>query len=397
MTSSNIPSHVPPHLVYDYDWTDMGGEHDVYKHFGKLHDMPDIFFTPRHGGHWVATRYADMEHILSTPEDFSNKHQTLPKNPFVLPLLEHDGEIHKDFRTALAPFFTPKAIGDLEKVSRDLTTSLIDDFIANGECEFVDDFAQKMPIIILMNLLGLPMDDKPYLLPLSHDIVRSGNPELQNAAFAKVGEYIATRVIPARRANPGKDVFSALLTTKVDGGRPVTDEEIIGLGSVLIAAGLDTVASSLSFIAWFLAEHPAQRQQLIDNPALINNALEELLRRYSVPNVARMVLHDMEYKGIVFKAEDCILTPLSAAGIDENRYADASTVDFSRVDKKSLAFGRGPHQCIGSFLARTELRVFLQEWLKRIPHFEVKKGEQPIAVPGKGNGVRYLPITWKSA
>lgn len=396
MTANTVPGHVPQELVRDFNYVDMRGETDVYEHFRKLHDEPEIFFSPYHGGHWVVSRFDDLEYVLSNAEHFSNRHQSIPVNPIVLPLLEYDGAMHAEFRQVLAPFFSPKSISGLEQTSRNLTVELINGFYANGECEFVRDFSQLMPIMILMSLLGLSDEDRPYLLRISEDIVRSGDPATQGAAFERVAEYIGGRVIPARTANPGDDIFSAILAAKVCGGRSITPEEVVGFGSLLIAAGLDTVASMLGFITQFLAESPEHRRQLVDNPGLINDALEEMMRRFHIANVARVVAHDMEYKGVQLKAGDLILTPTAAAGIDPARYSDPFKVDFKRGDKRSLVFGRGPHQCIGSFLARTELRVFLQEWLKRIPDFSIKAGETPIAVPGKANGMRYLPLTWSA-
>ena len=125
--------------------------------------------------------------------------------------------------------------------------------------------------------------------------------------------------------------------------------------------------------------------------------MEELFRRHGVANVGRTVAHDLEYQGIQFKEGDFILTPTTSAGLDDRHYPDAMRVDFDRAEKKHVAFGRGPHQCIGSFLARTEIRVFMQQWLKRIPHFEIKAGEVPKVLPGKANRVTYLPLTWKVA
>jgi len=394
MSTSSVPLHVPKELVYDFDFVDMRGESDVYRHFSKLHDGPDIFYTPHHGGHWVATRFEDMDAILTNAADFSSIHQTVPPMPVTLTLIEWDGKLHADARKVLAPFFSPKSVSDLETVARDLTVRLIDGFIDKGECEFVRDFALQMPIIIVMSLMDLPVEDTPYLMQISEDVVRSVEPDVQVAAFQRVAEYIAERVLPLRRVNPGKDIFSAILAARIDNGREFSEAEIISFGTVLVAAGLDTVASTLGFLMEFLATHPSHRQQLIEDPALINDALEEIMRRFHLANIARVVAHDLEYKGIAFKAGDCILIPTSAAGIDPRRYPDPFTVDFGRGDKKTLIFGRGVHQCVGSFLARTELRVFLHEWMRRIPEFSVKAGETPIAVPGKANCLRFLPLTW---
>ena len=397
MTTSPIPAHVPRHLVRDFNYANLEGEKDIFEFYGRLHEGPDIFYTPHHGGHWVATRYEDMEHILSNAADFSSRHVTIPYPPINVPLLESDGALHTALRSLLQPYFTTKSIGALEKIATDLTVSLIDGIHGKGECEFTQEFALKMPIIIVMNLCELPDEDRAYLIQISDDMVRSVNTAIQNAAFARVFEYFQTKIIPARRANPGKDMISAIVHGKIEGGRNLTDMEALGLCSLLIAGGLDTVASMLGFIALFLARHPEHRAQLVADPSLIPTASEELMRRHQITGTGRIVARDIEYKGIALKEGDFILAPTALAGIDERRYPDARRVDFNRADKKHLVFGRGPHQCIGSYLARTEIKVFLAEWLKRIPHFAVKEGEEPLIIPGKANRVAYLPLTWPVA
>lgn len=397
MTMDEVPAHVPVNLIRDYDYTDMAGESDVFAFNHRLHEGPDFFWTPRHGGHWVATRYEDMDDILYRHEDFSSFHSSLPRNPFPLPLLESDEPVHSDYRNLLAPFFTPKRIGLLEQKARELTVALIDGFYARGECDFTREFGQKMPIMILMNLLDLPSSDTPYLLQLSEEIVRGGKPEIIQAAYMKLGGYIATQMLPARRASPGDDIFSALIAGKIQNGRALSDEELIAIGCLLIGAGLDTVASMLGFVAMFLARNPQHRRWIIERPDRLNEALEEMMRRHCIANLARVVLRDLDYKGIRFKAGDVIQLPTPAASLDEAHYPEAARVDFERKDRRSLVFGRGRHQCIGAFLARTELRVFLQEWLARIPDFEIRPGAQPTVVSGKANAVMELPLTWKVA
>ncbi len=396
MNTTNIPGHVPAALVRDFNYFDLRGETDLFQHFRNWQDGPDIFYSPHFGGHWVLTRYEDIEHALNTPEDFSSRYQTTPPNPSLVTMIEHDGQLHKDFRAILQPFFTPKNISALEKVATDLTISLIDGFHAAGECEFTSQFALKMPIIIVMSLCELPQQDTPYLLEIVDTLTRSGDAEQQAAAFGRLFGYLGEKIIPARAANPGNDMISAIIQGKVDGGRSPTPEEILGLCGLLIIGGLDTVASMLGFMALFLANNPAHRRRLIAEPAILNPAIEEMMRRHHIANVARVAARDLEYKGITIKKGDIVLTATSFAGVDEKHFPNAMTVDFDRADKKSLVFGRGPHQCIGSFLARTELRVFLTEWLKRIPDFEVKPGETPISLPGKANRVQYLPLCWQT-
>jgi cytochrome P450 len=394
MTTARIPAHVPPELVRDFDYYDLAAEPDVFRHFARLHDGPDIVYTPHHGGHWIATRYDDIERILGEPELFSSRHQTVPVTPVHVTLLEDDGALHADLRQLLQPYFSPRHVGELEKNATALTRSLIDGFYASGRCEFTQDFALRMPISLVMNLCELPEQDTPYLIQISDDMVRSRDVGVQQAAFSRVFQYFAESIIPARRARPGRDMISAIVHGRVEGGRALSDAEVLGLCSLLIAGGLDTVASMLGFIALFLARSPRHRQQLIDEPALLVPALEELMRRHHIANVARVVTRDVDFRGVPFRAGDLVLTPTTLAGIDERHYPNALEVDFTRADKRHLVFGRGPHQCIGSFLARTELRVFLTEWLRRIPHFEVEPGAQPVVLAGKANRVQFLPLVW---
>jgi cytochrome P450 len=143
-----------------------------------------------------------------------------------------------------------------------------------------------------------------------------------------------------------------------------------------------------------LARAPEHQELLAAKPELMPQAIEELMRRHQIANVARLVAKDTVFKGVAMKEGDMVLTPTSMAGLDERRYPDPLKVDFAREDKRSLVFGKGPHQCIGAFLARTELRVFFTEWLKRVPHFRVAPGAAPIAVPGRANAVSYLPLAW---
>ena len=395
VSSTERPDNVPADLVRDFDYADMGGEKDIFTRFKKLHDGPDIFWTPHYGGHWVVTRHEDMEHILSSAAEFSNRHTTLPKQPVQILVSESDGQIHADYRRLLQRFFLPKNVSILEGKIRELTHSLIDGFYDQGECEFADDFSLKMPIHISMSLLDLPMEDTPFMISVSQAALHSVDMQEKVQAYGQIFQYLAEKILPARKANPGEDIISAIIHGKVDGGRATTDEETLGICLALIAGSLDTVPAMLCFMTRFLAESPAHRRQLVEDPALINEAMDEMIRRHHLGNFTRVVINDMEYKGQHFKAGDIVMSPTTLAGLDERRYDDPMTVDFRREDKKHIAFGRGPHQCIGQLLARCELRVFLTEWMQRIPDFEIKAGEQPVMQSAAVNHMLYLPLTWK--
>lgn len=395
MNSFSVPAHVPSDRVRDFDYADLQGANDVYLHYKKLHDGPDIFYTPHYGGHWVVTRQDDMEKILANAAEFSNRHTTLPKQPVQILVSESDGPIHSDYRKLVQPFFFPKSVEALEQKVRDLTISLIDGFYAKGECEFTQDFALKMPVHITMSILDLPLEDAPFMISVADAALHSVDIQKKVEAYGQIFYYLAEKILPARKAKPGQDIISAIIHGKVDGGRATTDEETLGIVTALIAGGLDTVPSMLSFMTLFLARNPAHRQQLVDDPSLIPQAMEEMIRRHHLGNFTRVVVRDMEYKGLPFRAGDIVMSPTTLAGIDDQFYPDPLTVDFARADKKHLAFGRGPHSCIGVMLARSELRVFISEWMKRIPHFEIKAGEEPVVKAAAVNHVLYLPLTWR--
>ena len=177
-------------------------------------------------------------------------------------------------------------------------------------------------------------------------------------------------------------------------GRDYTPEETFGMMVNVIFGGLDTVAASIGFLTRHLAEHAELRRQLVDDRSLIPVAIEEFLRRFGIPNTARLITHDFEYGGVTFKRGEQIMLPKTLHGLDERRYADPLTVDLGRPASRHAAFGEGPHRCPGAGLARMELRVFLEEWLQRVPEFRIEPGLRPVTSSGQVNGMMSLPLAW---
>lgn len=393
----NIPSHVPPELVREFDFKkELTGSADSYRELARLHEGPDIFFTPDQGGHWVVTRFADMEAIFRNAADFSSRNALIPKGarPMNILPLESDAPLHTAYRTILYPYFTVDAVRKMEADAQEMATSLIEEIYPRGQCEFMNDFALKMPIKIFMRLVNLPDTDVPYLLKLADGFFHGESPEVQFASTAEMIGYVAQKM-EERKQNLGDDLLSAVLKgTAENGSRPLNQQEILGMATVLILGGLDTVASTLTWFAKFLAENESHRRQLIDSPDLINKAMEELLRRHHIGSQAREVCRDIVYKGITMKEGDMVLLPIVIAGLDERQFEDPWTVDFMRKDTKHLAFGRGPHMCIGAFLGRTELKVFIQQWLKRIPDFSVVPGQKPRILCGITHALDSLQLQW---
>lgn len=392
-----VPPHIPKELLIDFDIYDPpGGSDDPHMAWRRLRNGPDIQWTPLNGGHWILTRAEDIEFFWRNPDPFSSSSVNIPaelKPDRMLPL-EADPPEHTAYRALINLFFTPKAVAPLEREARQLTAQLIDGFYARGECEFISDFSMQLPITIFLHLVELPLADRDVLLRWTSDGARSKVEATRTQAYASIAEYLDDMIVE-RRTRHGEDMFSRVIRSEVF-GRPLTDVEIKAFCSAILFGGLDTVVSSLGFVAHFMATSDRHRRQLAEKPELIPGALNELFRRFSVTTNARLLARDFVYKGIEFKKGDRVSLGAPLHGLDERKFENPLEVDFSRSNSSDLAtFGFGPHRCPGSFLARTELKVFLEEWLKRIPDFGVKPGDKVVFNAGRINSVNYLPLVWK--
>lgn len=392
------PDNVPDELVVDFDFYALGDKPEgVQMAFAKLHEGPDIVWTPHHGGHWIATRAADIEAIQQDHEHFSHKHFTIPRNawdPMAIPL-GLDPPEHTPFRKLLMKAFTPQAVKAMTEVAKQTARDQIAILAPRGKCEFVADFAKILPIHVFLGMVNLPVEDKHYLLPLAETSSRSPSIEARAEAQGKMMAYLDS-YIDERMANPGDDLLSMIGQGEID-GRPITRDETMRMATLVMGGGLDTVASSLGFIAHFLASHPEHRADLVANPQLNPMACEELLRRFGLPNTSRALTMDYEYNGVQFRKDELILTPKCLSGLDDRLVENPAEVDFRRKPStiKHNAFGSGPHICPGAVLARREIMVFFDEWLPVIPDFELDPDDPPIMASGAVSGVLHLPLRWK--
>jgi cytochrome P450 len=281
-------------------------------------------------------------------------------------------------------------------------SELIDGFIGRGECEFDAEFAMPLPATAFLALMGLPQSELPRFLRIKDMIIRpqtllknpthEGAQELRKEAGREIYAFFGD-VIEERRKKPGIDMVSYLLETEIDGQR-LTREEILDVTFLLILAGLDTVTATLGCNVAYLAANPAQRRRIIEQPATIPGAVEELLRwETPVTAVPRIVKQEVEVHGVKLKKGEMVTLLLGASNVDAGEFTDPELVDFERERNKHLAFGGGPHRCLGSHLARMELEVALDVWHRRIPDYRVKPGETPRYSPGIRE-VQYLPLVW---
>ena len=395
-----VPPHVPQALVHDFNMFDPEEPGvDLFQSVRNLHErgLPDIFWTRNNGGHWVALKGEAISDIARDPENFSSKRMLVPdeqnfETPFFVPLMSDPPE-HGGYRAIAAPLFTPKRVGDLEEDVRALTAGLIDEIAARGQCEFMADFALQMPIIVFLRLLDLPLEDRPRLLEIAARIVQPpGEGERRDDAMQQMFDYLRP-ILAERVASPRDDVISSLVTG-LHNGRPLSPDEQLGLAATLLTGGLDTVAASLGFFARYLADHPESRRELREKPGKIGAAVEELMRRFTPTTHGRLVTHDINFHGVDMCAKDHITWMGGMFNFDHRQFPDPMTVDFDRKRAQHISFGNGIHFCMGAFLARMELKVFITEWLQRIPEFEVVPGAEVRYRPGINIAYDKLPLRW---
>jgi cytochrome P450 len=234
---------------------------------------------------------------------------------------------------------------------------------------------------VFLELLGLPVSRRDEFLALKDGIIRppardnAERIEMANATGQKI-YAVLQEAIDERHAEPRDDLISNFLTAEVDGHR-LTDEDVLDICYLFFLAGLDTVTASLDCMVAFLAQHPEHRQQLVDDPGLIPHAIEEMLRwETPVPGIIRITTQDTEISGCPIEAGRTVVVMIASANTDERVWDQADTVDFARPANKHIAFGGGAHRCLGSHLARLELRIVLEEWHQAVPSYAVPDGHE---------------------
>jgi cytochrome P450 len=354
-------------------------------------------------GGTIIARHEDVEFALRNADVFSSDMEAVSIGNVrpLIPLQVNPPE-HVKYRRLLDPLFAPKQVALLEADVRKLSNQLIDDFIDAGECEFNSAFAIPLPCTVFLRLLGLPLEDLDLFLEMKDNIIRPNGEAAQipEAEFTRIqaetGQRIYAyfnKVLDERERQPQDDMLTGFLEAEVDGHR-LTREDILDICYLFLLAGLDTVTASVGCMVSYLAEHPEQRQRLVDDPSRIPGAIEELLRwETPVPGVPRVVTKDVELSGERLEPGERVTVLIGSANIDERGFPEPADVDFARPANRHLAFGGGVHRCLGSHLARLELRVALEQLHERIPDYSIKPGEEPKYSMGI-RAVEYLPLVF---
>lgn len=353
-----------------------------------------LMWTNRNGGHWIVTRGELMRSVLADYERFSSKVLMVPREFGLDKLLpvSADPPEHRQYRSLINKAFAPATIRGVEDFVKEYTISLVERLRPRGGCDFMTDFAHLLPIVIFFRLADLPMEHHEYLNDLMGQVLHPVDSASQAEGFEKFTEYLLP-VIHARRAAPGSDVLSSIVQGTIN-GEAVTDEEAIKLSTALIVGGLDTTLALMSFTMNYLTSDPGLRHLLASQPDRIPDAVDEFVRRFPIGVNTREVRIDHEADGVMLRAGDLITTPQILHGLDDREYPNPEKVDIDRSTGGNSAFGHGIHRCPGSFLAKTELRILLAEWLPRIPDFEIEPGAKVVVVPGITAGFHHLPLRW---
>jgi cytochrome P450 len=373
---------------------------DPYPIQNDLRQRCPIAHTRRFGGGWLPTRYEDVAAIAYDTERFSSRaiivsHFRPPRELAPVggsPPISSDPPFHHDARKLLLPAFTRSAVARLEPATRAFCDSLIDGLAGQDVVDAAQDYAQHIPMRVIADMLGFPPEDGPQFREFVEDLMEGINlpPDERITRVSRLFEYLLDQV-HEHLGNPRDDLTSYLINAELY-GRKLDPDHVTGTMALLLIAGIDTSWSAIGASLWHLARTPADRERLAAEPGLLRVAIEEFLRAYAPVTMARLVKQDMHWRGADMKADDWILLSFPAANRDPAQFDRAGEVIIDREVNRHAAFGLGIHRCVGSHLARMELRVALETWLARIPSFTLA---DPAAVKwsaGQIRGPRALPL-----
>jgi cytochrome P450 len=353
--------------------------------------------------YFLITRMAEIRKTFQTADVFSNTSVTPndanPPYRWIPEML--DGREHTAWRHLTGPFFSPAAVAEWEPRVRQRFAEVLDAVAAKGSCDFVAEVALLFPNVIFMDLFGLPREDADLFQQWEVAILHTDrvSAEAQQAQFEAMmavmgyfGNLIQQRRSEAGGADAKQDMLSQALSWTID-GELIPDQDLLDFCLLMFMAGLDTVAAQLTYSFWHLATHDADRQRIVAEPSVIPSATEEFLRFYSFVTPGRKVMSDTEVAGCPIKAGQMVYLPIVAANRDPREFPNADQVIIDRESNRHIAFGAGPHRCLGSNLARQELLVAMEMWHERIPNYRLAPGQE-VTEHGGQIGIGSLLLEW---
>lgn len=397
-TLADIPAHVPADRVTDFDvFAPPGAEDDFLAAWASLRGPHALVWTTANGGHWIAADGALTRELWNDGERLSS--QALAVTPGLGEVMEfiplqQDAPEHKPFRMAVMKGFANNHVIAMEPLVRKVARDLIAELRPRGGCEFMQDFAEVLPIHIFLSLIGVPTEDRAKLRPLGQQLTRPDGSMTVEQLRDAADDYLRPH-IEERLAHPGTDLFSRILAVPID-GRPWTLGEAQRMCRNLLFGGLDTVVSMFGNIALHLARHPEDQALLRERRDLIPDAADELMRRYPMVSVTRNAVCDLELDGVTVRTGDLVYLNSSMHNLDPACFDDPLKVDFERRMPaiRHTTMGIGPHRCVGAGLARLEAILFLEEWLAAVPVFRVREGTKPRYRAGNVGALTELMLDW---
>jgi cytochrome P450 len=388
----------------DFDHTDPQWVADPYPIWDELRSRCPVAHSERYGGTWLPLRHEDVAAVAYDTEHFTSRSvvvsevrpgpEDLPAPIGLAPPITSDPPFHALARRLLLPAFSPKRIQALEPLTRELCVELLDATAGRPVVDAAVDYAEHIPLRVIVGMLGFPQEDadifRRFIRMVLEDVDQTAEERQALVEQGELDEYMDAR-IAEHLADPQDDLTTFLLEAELD-GRKLGPDHVRGTMVLLMIAGIDTTWSAIGAALWHLAQHPADRRRLAAEPDLMPTAVEEFLRAYAPVTMARLVAQDFEFRGRALKEGDWLLLPFPAANRDPECFADADTVMIDRADNRHAAFGLGIHRCIGSNLARMELRVALEEWMKRYPEFDLADPGAVTWSAGQVRGPRTVPV-----
>lgn len=394
---ATVPPHIPAHLVFDFDiYHDPRIGEDVQGTYAAaLEEAPDIFWTRLNGGHWMVKSFDAISKIVTDPEHFSVREMQIPRienPPFFIPL-SLDPPDNLPYRRAMIPMFGPNAIKELEPRIREWAVTLIEAVAAKGQCDFQADVAKIFPVSVFMELMGMDLSRLQDFRALAEAFFSAQNDEAELGRLSAVilGEMKA--LIEEKKAAPDGKLMSHFITVDI-GGRTMTDDEILAMSFVLFLGGMDTVTNVTGFAFQQLAQMPDVQARLAADPSLAAAFAGEAVRLYGVVSTPRLVVQDRRIGEAQFREGEMVLSILCLGSRDPAKYDAPNSFDLDRKPTAHLTFSSGPHLCIGHVLGRAELRILVEEWVKRVPAFRATPGERHGFRIGTVMALENLPVEW---
>ena len=360
---------------------------------GPVFEGPDgVWYLTSAEAARFAQRHPD---VFSSARAFDSLGSPVPLIPIAV-----DPPDHVRFRRVLDPLFAPRVVNVMEDSLRAQAHDLIAAFADRGECDVVDDLARLYPTQVFLTMFGMPLEDRDQFIYWAETIIENSNrdptadlaPEVIECAGALFG-YLQ-RYVDEKRTNPGDDVLSQVLA--LEGDAAWSNEEVLGLCFLLVLAGLDTVTAMIGFILYHLARQPELRRRVVDDPDMVQPVIEEILRlEQPAPIQPRVTTRDVEVCGVTIPAGSRIAVCVGAANRDPEVFPNPDLIDPSQADTGHVAFGGGVHRCLGSHLARREMRIVVEEFHRQIPEYSIADGAQPeIVFPSGTFHLRSLPLVF---